>query len=218
MEKSLYSLLLSDQVVSEIDRLALRSGMSRSGLINRILAEYASIQTPEMRIESIFEQMEQLLGGAGDLVPFFTRGQQSMTMKSSLQYKYRPTVKYAVQLYKSIDDKGRFGELAVNFRTQSQALLDEMTRFFGYWKLLEDEMIAGYYENGAIDYALQDGRFVRTLALPAGSAVDSEELSEALSHYIKSFDMLLKAWLSGSLSASALRTDYLKAFKDGPGV
>ncbi len=39
MSKSLYSLLLSDEVVSEIDRQALRSGMSRSGLINRVLAE-----------------------------------------------------------------------------------------------------------------------------------------------------------------------------------
>ena len=62
MEKSLYSLLLSDDVVSEIDRQALRAGLSRSALVNRILAEYASIQTPEMRIDSIFRQMEDLLG------------------------------------------------------------------------------------------------------------------------------------------------------------
>ena len=76
MEKSLYSLLLSDDVVSEIDRQALRAGLSRSALVNRILAEYASIQTPEMRIDSIFRQMEDLLGSTGDLVPFFTKGQQ----------------------------------------------------------------------------------------------------------------------------------------------
>jgi len=218
MEKSLYSLLLSDDVVSEIDRQALRAGLSRSALVNRILAEYASIQTPEMRIDSIFRQMEDLMGSTGDLVPFFTRGQQSMTMKSSLQYKYRPTVKYAVQLYKAIDGSGRFGELTVNFRTQSRSLLDEMTGFFGYWKLLEDSLIAGSYEKDAIDYALQDGRFIRTLALPKGSAPTGDELGEAISNYVKSFDSMLKAWLSGRLDASGLAESYKQAFPQGPGV
>ncbi len=170
-----------------------------------------------MRIESILEQMEQLLGG-GELVPFFTRGQQSMTMKSSLQYKYRPTVKYAVQLYKSIGEDGRFGELTVNFRTQSEALLSEMTRFFGYWKLLEDSLLAGMYEQGAVDHALQDGRFVRTLALPVSAAHSSEELGRLISDYVRNFDMLLKAWLADDLDARGLEQSYRSLFPEGPGV
>ena len=41
MKKSLYSLMLSDEVVREIDVAAHRLGTNRSALINRILAEYA---------------------------------------------------------------------------------------------------------------------------------------------------------------------------------
>ena len=39
MKKTLYSLLLDDGVVREIDRLAHRNGMSRSSLVNQILAD-----------------------------------------------------------------------------------------------------------------------------------------------------------------------------------
>ena len=39
MGKSLYSLILSDEVVSRVDRLASRQGLNRSQLVNRILAE-----------------------------------------------------------------------------------------------------------------------------------------------------------------------------------
>ena len=47
MKKTLYSLTLSDEVVREIDLLAHRRGMSRSGLINEILAEYVQVMTPQ---------------------------------------------------------------------------------------------------------------------------------------------------------------------------
>lgn len=216
MNKSLYSLMLSDDVVREIDRLALRSGVSRSALVNRVLAEYAGVRTPEMQIDSIFRQVEQLLEGAGEIVPFFTRGQQSMTMKSSLEYKYRPTVKYAVQLYKGVDNLGRFGELTINFRTQSRELLDRLAAFFGYWKLLEDQYLAPRFPAGAIDYALQDGRFVRTLALPQGSSFTSEEIGDAITGYVRTFDMLLKAWLAESLDYPSLEQNYVKLLQQAP--
>lgn len=209
MNKSLYSLMLSDDVVREIDRQALRQGMSRSALVNRILAENVGIRTPEMQIDSIFRQIEQLMEGAGEIVPFFTRGQQSMTLKSSLEYKYRPTVKYSVQLYKSVDQLGRFGELTVNFRTQSQELLSRISSFFGCWKLLEDTCQAPAFLPGAIEYALQDGRFVRTLALPKNADYSSEELGDAITEYVKNFDALLKAWLLGKLDFAALEKSYV---------
>ena len=61
MNKSLYSLILSDDVVREIDRLAYKSGTNRSSMINRILAEYVSYTTPEMRFNQIFSALESML-------------------------------------------------------------------------------------------------------------------------------------------------------------
>ena len=39
MAKSVYSLVLRDEVVAEIDRLAYRMNTNRSNMINQILAE-----------------------------------------------------------------------------------------------------------------------------------------------------------------------------------
>ena len=124
MDKSLYSLVLMDQVVAEIDKLAARAGTNRSNLINQILADYVSVSTPEKQIDSIFRSMEQLLSQTSELIPFVTPNQLSMSMKSSLQYKYRPTIRYSVQLYRVPEEA--IGELTVNFRTQSQSLLTAM--------------------------------------------------------------------------------------------
>ena len=58
MKKTLYSLMLNEEVVREIDRMAHRMGTNRSALINQILADYTSVMTPERRIESIFHEIE----------------------------------------------------------------------------------------------------------------------------------------------------------------
>ena len=90
MKKTLYSLMLNEEVVREIDRMAHRMGTNRSALINQILADYTSVVTPERRIENIFHEIEQLVAPARDLVPFFAPHTTSMSLKSSLEYKYRP--------------------------------------------------------------------------------------------------------------------------------
>ena len=61
MNKSMYSLILMDDVVREIDKIALRMNTNRSNLVNQILAEYASMMTPEKRINSIFKYIESLM-------------------------------------------------------------------------------------------------------------------------------------------------------------
>ena len=193
MKKTLYSLMLNEEVVREIDRMAHRMGTNRSALINQILADYTSVMTPERRIESIFHEIEQLVAPARDLVPFFAPHTTSMSLKSSLEYKYRPTVKYEVALYG--DKQEGLGELAVIFRTQSAALLQSMTQFFRLWKQIEDAHLSGV----APEYALYDGKFVRTLSLPPDHDYTSEEIARAISDYVQLFDRLMKAYLAGTL-------------------
>ena len=101
MKKTLYSLTLSDDVVREVDRMAHRLGTSRSNLVNQILAEYVDLKTPERRINEIFSAIEELMSPSRELVPFFAPNTPTMSLKSSLEYKYRPTVKYEVELYRS---------------------------------------------------------------------------------------------------------------------
>lgn len=202
MKKNLYSLTLSDDVVREVDALAHRMGTNRSALVNQILAEYVSVPTPERRWNDIFEAIEELMTPTRELVPFFAPGSSTMSLKSSLSYKYRPTVKYEVALYG--DKQEGLGELAVIFRTQSAALLQSMTQFFRLWKQIEDAHLSGV----APEYALYDGKFVRTLSLPPDHDYTSEEIARAISDYVQLFDRLMKAYLAGKYTPPEIEALY----------
>lgn len=211
MGKTLYSLMLSDDVVREVDALAHRSGMSRSGLVNRILAEYVSVVTPEQRISDIFRAIEGLVASSQELVPFFTPNSATMSLKSSLAYKYRPTVKYEVEL--GSDDGGRLGELSVVFRTQSVSLISDMTEFFRLWTGIENRRLAPIIGK-QISCSLYDGRFVRPIFMPHSAGLTSDGIASALSDYIQLFDRLLKSYLSGELTGAEIEKVYINDLRN----
>ena len=212
MKKTLYSLMLNDEVVREVDALAHSLGTNRSNLINQILAEYVNYTTPERRINDVFSAIEQLLAPSRELVPFFAPNSLSMSLKSSLEYKYRPTVKYEVELYRSGEDS--IGELSVVFRTQSAALIASMTDFFRLWKRIEDLHLAAP-RGMKISYALYDGKFVRSLAAPERDCT-ADELAGAISEYIKLFDKLMKNYLTGRLDAQEVEAAYYSYMRGAP--
>ena len=204
MKKTLYSLMLNDEVVREVDALAHRLGTNRSALINQILAEYVDYTTPERRINEVLSAIDQLMRPTRDLVPFFAPNASSLSLKSSLEYKYRPTVKYEVELYRGGEES--IGSLSVVFRTQSAALIQGMTEFFRLWKRIEDAHL--YPLTGArIEYALYDGKFVRSLAAPDRDC-STDELARAMSEYIQLFDKLMKNYLTGRLDAHEVEAAY----------
>lgn len=128
MNKSVYSLVLMDNVVSEVDKMAYEMGTSRSNLINQILAEYVRYTTPEMRMRAVFEEMERLMQGVDSFQIQPQPSDAMLTIRSALRYKYKPTIRYSVELYRS--SRGRtVGALKVAFRTQSQPLIEMLTSF-----------------------------------------------------------------------------------------
>lgn len=212
MKKTLYSLMLNDEVVREVDAMAHSLGTNRSNLINQILAEYVNYETPERRINNVLSAIEQLMAPSRELVPFFAPNTLSLSLKSSLQYKYRPTVKYEVELFKSGGES--IGELSVMFRTQSAALISSITDFFRLWKSIEDTHLRS--ATGAhIDYALYDGKFVRSIAVPDKDCT-AEQLAGALSEYIKLFDKLLKGYLTGRYDAHNVEAAYYSHMINAP--
>ena len=210
MKKTLYSLMLSDEVVAEIDRLAHKYGTNRSNLINQILAEKVGMITPERRINDIFSAIEQMLAPSRELVPFFAPNALTMSMKSSLEYKYRPTVKYEVELYRGNEEA--LGELTVNFRTQSAALLNTMTEFFRLWKSIEDVHLRPILGTDSPSYALYEGKFVRSIAIPRQDC-SSDELAQVISEYIKLFDTMMKGYLAGRYDAREVEACYFSLLR-----
>ena len=204
MKKTLYSLVLNDEVVREVDALAHRMGTNRSNLINQILAEYVNYTTPEQRINEVLSTIEQLMAPSRELVPFFSPNSYSMSLKSSLEYKYRPTVKYEVELDRA--GRGVLGELSVIFRTQSAELIAALTEFFRLWVRIEDAWLAPAM-GAQLTCSLYDGRFVRPIALPRQECT-AGEIAAAISDYVQLFDRLLKGYLSGGLTPRQVEQAY----------
>jgi len=188
MNKSMYSLMLMDDVVKEVDKYAYLHNTNRSNLINQILAEYLHVSTPEMISKEIFGFIGELIDEEiFQIVNSTTSG--NLAIKSSLEYKYRPTIKYNIELYRSFADD--IGTLSVSFRTQSPALLKDLAVFFEYWIGIEE-----HYSDAKMYYPSAGGKFVRGVRLSGDYS--NREISEEISNYILMFDEILKNFLSGS--------------------
>ncbi len=190
LKKSIYSLVLSDAVVSAADRVAYSRGISRSALIDEILAQSLSCVTPEMRMRDIFLSLESLM--QDDRI-FKVQGRNSdsmLSLFSALQYKYRPTIRYSVELYRQFKGDA-FGELKIQSRTQSLQLLSALEDFYRLW--IESEQ--AYLGGRSISYRMGDGKLIRQLSLPPGRNSYSEtELGEGIAAYIRSFDRAMKIY------------------------
>lgn len=214
MRKSLYSLMLMDDVVRAIDKLALQQNTNRSNLVNQILAEYVSLTTPEKRVNNIFKNIEALINQCDmNIIPYVSPNQMTMSLKSSLEFKYRPTLKYEVSLYRTME-QGVIGELNVVFRTQSEELICAMTEFFRLWTKLESV----YRQDVNINYALYDGRFTRSINILPHKNYSNEEISNNISSYIQIFDKLVKGYVSGTYSPRDVEMIYLEYYNKGVGL
>ena len=214
MKKTMYSLMLAEDVIREIDRLAAEKSTNRSNLVNQILAEYVSMTTPEKHVQNIFDIIERFIGQQSGYLLYSQPNDMTMSIKSSLQYHYRPTIRYEVEMYRSPDKT--LGQLKIIFRTTSSELLLELTRFFKIWIQLENIYIKNFFEKGAIEYGMENGRFLRTFAVPNDSDYTEEQIGNAISHYIATFDEMLKNYLAGRYTSTQdIEKRYLQYLNSG---
>ncbi len=199
MDKSIYSLVLSDSVVEAVDDLARAAGLSRSAMVNQLLAERVCCITPEMRLRQLLESVQRSMNEAFYLMEQPSAG--TLSCRSALKYRYNPTVRYSVELYSK---GGSAGEMKVYFRTQNVRLISDLTGFFTCWAALEQQYISTKLSQDII-YTIENGRFTRTLNMPKES-VTLEQIGQAVADYMAMFDAALKeyfAYLPDIASAEA---------------
>ncbi|MBQ1538821.1 MAG: hypothetical protein IIZ73_10980 [Ruminococcus sp.] len=189
MSKSVYSIVLSDEVVQAVDDMAYRLGMSRSNLIDRILAERVSCTTPEMRIHEIFSLVEQALDRRFLPVPGMSGS--VMAVKTPLRFKYKPTVKYSVELYRDLS--GCVGRLKVTMRTQSAELSALCDGFFKLWSELEKKYLGGLFKGG-FPVTLAPTCYTRGLYETGGRKLTDDEIAAAISRYIETFSAAMNRY------------------------
>ena len=210
MKKSVYSLVLSDDVIAAVDRAAYQNGLSRSAMINRILAQAVSYTTPEQRMSEIFSQVERLLNG--EVFQSLSQPSDSMmSLRSALAYKYNPNVRYSVELY---PDRPGEGELRVSLRSQSSALILYLGQFFRLWAKIEQAYVGG------ADCVIQDGKYARRLKLPA--RLSDREQGAVLAGYIRAMEQGLRAFFhrldDPRQAAAAVEQAYQNYLKQYPAI
>lgn len=196
MKRSIYSLVLADDVIKAVDREAARLGTSRSNLINQILAAELSCITPEMRMRDIFNSLTEQIGRSFQIQQ--RHSASLMTMKTSLEYKYRPTISYRVELERAPDIF--IGTLRISVRTMNEKLMEMFMNFFLYWSAMESEYL------GKLKYEEQLSEitpvtFVRKLL---NTGLDDQNTACAIGRYL---DMLNRALQNYFTDPSCLR-DY----------
>lgn len=196
MKKSVYSLVLMDDVVEAIDAMAYSMNTSRSNLINQILAERVSFVTPEMRMRDIFSRIEKLMDSRFQLLD--QSSDSMMSVKSPLKYKYKPTIKYSVELFRSFE--GGVGRLKVSFRTQSRALIDAINRFFEIWQQIEEKYLSGVFVNG-VPWDMSYVSFTRDFYAPDSDKLTDGDIADAISGYISLLDECIKIYFENADNA-----------------
>lgn len=171
MGKSVYSIVLSDDVVKAVDAKAYRLNTSRSALINRILAEQLGCETAEQKMRDVFEYIEGSLSGAFKVINQASNSMFSLT--SPVSFKYRPVAKYLIEL------DGNGGRVRVEFRTSSSEFINYLNVFYEFFARLENM----YLEDIKIQFG--GGKFIRSFKTADG---------EKISNYIRMFDESLKTF------------------------
>lgn len=188
MNKSIYSLVLSDEVIEAIDQMAYSMNMSRSGLINQILAESVSYVTPEKRIHDVFSKMEEIFTGGGAFKMLMQPSDSMFSIGSALSYKYNPTIKYSLELNRNIEKE--IGLLKINLRTQNRNLILYMAEFFKFWSNLEEKYLGKSYTG------ISSGKFSKVLIRQSAESVSENQIAEEISDYIRLLDASLKTYFA----------------------
>ena len=209
MKRSMYSLILSDDIVAAVDALAAQKGTSRSNYINQVLAKHVQCITPEQQMQRVFANLTHQMDEA-----FRIQEQGSNALLSilgSVQYKYRPTIRYRVELLRNMQQE-KVGRLKISCRTQNQTLLDAMAQFFRFWVKLEQKYDANCACAQGL-YQIESG--CMTMALLRSGAATDEQLGEIVGNYIRMFHAVLQSYfagiqqdISGTVLSRALEQQY----------
>ncbi len=201
MSKSVYSMVLSDEVIRLIDNAALKTGKSRSTLVNEILASYVGYSTSGRRIEEILSLVTEAFEQHGRM-RVERRQQSTIDFLSAINYKYNPRVTYSVELFTEDEFSGY---LKIALRTTSQALITVINEFFNAFIAIEHKYL------GDVEYSVVDGKLVRKLRFK--EKCGTAEIALKITDYVNVIDKLINGFIEDYFVGTAeenLHYNYLK--------
>lgn len=186
MHRTVYSLVLSDEVIAAVDDLAARQGLSRSALVEHALAEYTNLQPPGQVNRQILSALQAVAGENG--LRAASASSTGITLRTALRCKYNPALSYTVLLQGSHQG---LGQLRVSLRSTNQSILDFFALFFELWQRLEHKHLEKPPATEAAQ--MEAKRFLRTLRQPKGLP-QGDDMGRAIAGYIDMMDGCMKAF------------------------
>lgn len=183
MEKVVYSLVLSKDVINAVDELAAKEGKSRSSMINHILAEYTSLSTPEKSMWDLVGVVQQ---NAYDKFNMSVSVGGLLTLRTTLRYRYNPAISYVLEIDST---KEKVGSLSVGMRTQNKQLQTIIGDFFNLWDALEQSNLST--PPLPMKQAQTTKQYVRVLRHTSETKDETQE-GQAIASYVNLLDDCLK--------------------------
>lgn len=208
MGKSVYSLLLNDDVVVLVDKMARINGMSRSNMVEKILAEAVRYETPEIRANTIFSEIERILSGNPTMRYLQQPSSYMASIMSALSYRYNPAIRYSVEIF---PNSSHLGQLKVTLRTQNTELLEHMSDFYSLYSAIEKK-----HYNQSARYMFDGVKFTRLFTFPK-NPISTKQLAGILTAYVRDFDELLSVYFSNLTNPngySVVEQKFLELKKD----
>ncbi|MBC3888271.1 hypothetical protein GH810_08105 [Acetobacterium paludosum] len=189
MKKSVYSLMLFDEIVEKIDQIAYTKNTNRSQLINDMLAERIGMVTPEQKIQKILEQLDENFSDTLSVSQI--NKNSSIQFGKSLKYKYRPKVRYSYEFISS--EQGKYAVLKISSRTKSENLNDHFDEFFKLIMNIEKEKDENYID--LLEHQTNH-KFVREFKVDGELSQDIETVTDNLTRYLKMIDRAMNTYFS----------------------
>ena len=114
-----------------------------------------------------------------------------MLIRSPLPYKYKPTIRYAVELHR---EGNYLGKLKVSFRTQNEALSTAINDFYKCFLKTEAAYLSGIAD---VIAEIDGDKMERNLNMPLtknGRSITPDETANAISDYVRFIDKLIKIY------------------------
>ncbi len=210
-----------DDVVKAIDQMAYEQGTSRSNLINQLLAEELMLVTPEMRMRDIFDKMIYAMEDEKKFQVKLQPSDYCISIRSILEYKYNPTIRYFIELYRSVDTA--MGELKITSRSQSSELQAYLYEFFTLFSKMEQLYMKKYFPSRPIPYFTNEGlgRFRRELIImEEDRTLTTDTMAKAMGDYVQMIDRLLGTYLTNlqdiELGVNKIEKMYTKFLNSNP--
>ena len=216
--KSIYRLMLDDDLVSAIDRFASNRGLTRSAMIEKMLSDRISYLSPLSKVSEIYEEIDRMISAAGGFTAYNSDVQSGFTVKSAIA-RYRPSVRYQVRIYDRLTD-GDFGRLKAVLRTDDSAVLENAEEFIRAFCRLERIYVSpSIPEEINCGFDIRSGVFARGLRLAGGIDHTAADISRAITGYVSMLDTMMKRWFGREYrSMSDMESDYLSYLSAGIGI